>query len=84
MTSLAAWGPTLVMAIAVLTAGVISLRFARGTPNGVNRNSYISDKGSAALLAALREAESINAYRTHLAKIYLKYSFEPNCSYHSW
>lgn len=67
MTSLAAWGPTLVMAIAVLTAGVISLRFARGTPNGVNRNSYISDKGSAALLAALREAESINAYRTHLA-----------------
>lgn len=66
MTSLAVWGPTLVMAIAILAAGVISLRFARGAPSGRNRNSLISEKGSAALSAALREAESINAYRTHL------------------
>ncbi len=66
MTSLAAWGPTLVMAIAVLAAGVIGFRFARGAPSGGNRNSLTSEKGSAALLAGLREAESINAYRTHL------------------
>lgn len=54
------------MAIAVLTAGVICLRFARGTFSGGNRNSHLSDKGSTGLSTALREAESINAYRTNL------------------
>jgi hypothetical protein len=64
VTSLAAWGPTLVMAIAFLSAGAVSLRFATRVRNVTNGHTLIPDKGSSTLSAALREAESINAYRT--------------------
>lgn len=66
MTSLAVWGPTLVMAIAVLSAGAVGLRFARGARSFENNHSVISERGSATLSTALREAESINAYRADL------------------
>lgn len=66
MTSLAALGPTLVMAIAVLMAGAVGLLFAKRTRSVANRHPLISEKGSVALSAALREAETINAYRTDL------------------
>jgi FtsZ-interacting cell division protein YlmF len=64
--SLAAWGPTLVMVCAVLLAGVISLRFTGGKLRVSTSDFPISEKESAALLTALREAESINAYRAHM------------------
>lgn len=66
MTSLAAWGPTVVMAVAVLPAGAVTLLFAKRIRGVTNKHPLILDKGSAALSAALREAEIINAYRTDL------------------
>ena len=66
MASLAAWGPTLVMAIAVLSAGVVFFLFGKRTRSVTSKRPLISDKGSVALSAALREAEIINAYRTDL------------------
>jgi hypothetical protein len=66
VTFLAAWGPTLVMAVAILSAGAVGLLFAKRTRGVANKHPLILDKGSAALCAALREAEVINAYRTDL------------------
>jgi FtsZ-interacting cell division protein YlmF len=65
VTSLAAWGPTLVMAITVLSAGAVALRFANGRRSATSSHPFISDRrsGVAAFSAALREAESVNAYR---------------------
>jgi hypothetical protein len=83
VTSLAVWGPTLVMAFAVLSAGVVSLRFVRVARSVRSRYSLISEKGSAALSASLREAESINAYRTDLPgdlSVHLNLSFDHSAS----
>jgi FtsZ-interacting cell division protein YlmF len=54
------------MVIAVVSAGVVSLRFAKGVRRAGNTYPNHSERGSAALSAALREAELVNAYRTGL------------------
>lgn len=54
------------MAIAVVSAGVISFRFAKAARGAGKTYPNHPEQGSAALSAALREAESINAYRTGL------------------
>jgi FtsZ-interacting cell division protein YlmF len=75
VTSLAAWGPTLVMAVAVLSAGAVSLRFAKGTRSVPNRPPIISERRSTALSDALQEAGTINAYSPDLSsepKVYLR------------
>jgi len=54
------------MAVAVLSAGAVSLLFAKGIRGVRNKHPLVLDKGSAALSAALREAEILNAYRTDL------------------
>jgi hypothetical protein len=63
MTSLAAWGPTVVMALATLVLGGIALQLARRTSR-VRRESCVQGgRGSSVLLTALRGAESANAYQ---------------------
>lgn len=61
LTTLTEWGPTLVILLAVLLAGLIGLRIA-----GVRtRPAYpflASERGTNALRVALNFAESINAY----------------------
>jgi FtsZ-interacting cell division protein YlmF len=54
------------MAIAVLLAGAVGLRFAKVPRAASYRPPVNSEKESAALLAALREAEIINAYSPDL------------------
>jgi hypothetical protein len=66
VSSLAAWGPTLVMAVTVFSAGAVGLRFAKGARSVKNGHALIAERGSASLVAALREAEAINAYRIGL------------------
>jgi FtsZ-interacting cell division protein YlmF len=63
VTTIAAWGPTLVMASAVLLAGVLGLAYAIWARRG-RKNIYFPnrDKASAALSASLHEAELINSY----------------------
>jgi FtsZ-interacting cell division protein YlmF len=54
------------MAMAVLLAGAVSLRFVKGPRSTTYRPPAISEKGNVALSAALREAEIINAYKAGL------------------
>jgi FtsZ-interacting cell division protein YlmF len=54
------------MAVAVLSAGAVSLLFAKRIRGVTSKHPLLLDKGSAALSAALREAEILNAYRTDL------------------
>src|ERR1700685_4220055 len=54
------------MTVAILSAGAATLLFAKRIRGVTNKHRLILDKGSAALSAALREAEIINAYRTDL------------------
>lgn len=63
MTTIATWGPTLVMACAVLLAGVLGLTYAIRARRG-RREFYFPnrDRASAALSASLHEAELINSY----------------------
>jgi FtsZ-interacting cell division protein YlmF len=62
-----AWGPTLVMVFAVLLAGILWLGYAARARTVRSRNPFNSEKGSVSLSAALREAESINAYSPALS-----------------
>lgn len=61
MTTLTEWGPTLVILLAVLLAGLMGLRIA-----GRTRTTYYpffaGEHGTDALKVALNFAESINAY----------------------
>lgn len=66
MTSLASWGPTLVMVIAVSLAATVCLRLAKGARGVAIRPQLGSGKGLDTLSATLREAEAVNAYRTDL------------------
>jgi FtsZ-interacting cell division protein YlmF len=66
VSSLAAWGPTLVLAITLVSAAAISLRFSRGALNVTNGRAPSAVRGSTSLSAALREAEVVNAYRVDL------------------
>ena len=65
--SLAAWGPTLVITFAVLLASIVGLGYAARARTVGSRHPFNSEKGSVSLWAALREAESINAYSPALS-----------------
>lgn len=63
MTSLAAWGPTVVMTLAILLLGGIALQQVRRTSRIKQGPLIQGERSSRVLLTALREAESINAYQ---------------------
>ena len=66
MTTIAAWGPTLV-ACAILLTGILGITYAAWAQRGHNRlYSPSQDRSSAALSTALREAELINGYNPAL------------------
>jgi FtsZ-interacting cell division protein YlmF len=62
LTTLTEWGPTLVMLLAVLLAGLIGLRVAGARTRTVYAPFFASERGKDALRIALNFAESINAY----------------------
>ena len=62
LTTLTEWGPTLVMLLAVLLAGLIGLRVARARTRTAYPPFFASERGTDALRVALNFAESINAY----------------------
>lgn len=67
MTSIAAWGPTLVMALAALLVGTISLAAIVRTRHSRSRyEPLIQDRGLAALSSAIHDAELINVYNPGL------------------
>lgn len=63
MTTLAAWGPTIVMAFAILAAAYVGLRVTRDMSRGKYELRPQGGPSASILLAALREAESVNSYR---------------------
>ena len=62
MTTLAAWGPTLVMLLVVLLAAIIIVRTAAGRSRARYEFSAIGGSSGDSLRAALGSAESVNAY----------------------
>lgn len=62
MTTLAAWGPTLVMLLVVLLAAIIIVRTAAGRSRASYEFSAIGGSSGDSLQAALGSAESVNAY----------------------
>jgi FtsZ-interacting cell division protein YlmF len=63
VTTIATWGPTLVMACSVVLAGILGLTYTVRARRGRKRlYSPSQDSASAALSASLHEAEQINAY----------------------
>jgi FtsZ-interacting cell division protein YlmF len=67
VTSLAIWGPTLVMAIAVLSVGAVLIRGSRKSRRVDNKSFVAFERTSAVLSAALRQAESVNAFQANLS-----------------
>ena len=68
MTWLALWGPTLVLAIALLSAGAIFSRVAIKEYRSQGRSTVTTIvRASGALSAALREAEKVNGFRVGLS-----------------
>lgn len=63
MTSLAEWGPTVVMTLAILLLVGIALQLARRTSRVRQGSPLQGERSSSVLLSALREAESTNAYQ---------------------
>jgi hypothetical protein len=62
LTTLTEWGPTLVILLALLLAGLIGLRIAGGRTRLAYYPFFASEQGTNALRIALNCAESINAY----------------------
>jgi FtsZ-interacting cell division protein YlmF len=63
VTTIATWGPTLVMAFAVLLAGILGFAYAIWARRDRRRLYFPNqDRASSALSASLHEAELINSY----------------------
>jgi FtsZ-interacting cell division protein YlmF len=62
LTTLSSWGPTLVITLALLIAGMIALRVAGTRPRETYIIPRVDQKGYDALRIALDFAETINAY----------------------
>jgi FtsZ-interacting cell division protein YlmF len=62
LATLSEWGPTLVILLAVLVAGIISLRHATAKTRTARYPFLASEQSTNALRVALSSAESINAY----------------------